>query len=121
MEQVLSLRAFVPAADYGASKAFYQALGFRLTQDGPQVALLKLGSFGFILQNRADPAVAENLMMHLLVRDVTAWWRDAETDALAARFGTKPPRAPAMQEWGLVVGFVFDPSGVLWHIAEAPF
>ncbi len=27
----------------------------------------------------------------------------------------------ALQPWGLKVGFVFDPSGVLWHVAEAPF
>ena len=27
------------------------------------------------------------------------------------------PKAPAMQPWGLRVAYVFDPSGVLWHIA----
>ncbi len=26
-----------------------------------------------------------------------------------------------LQSWGLKVGFVVDPSGVLWHVAEAPF
>jgi uncharacterized glyoxalase superfamily protein PhnB len=28
------------------------------------------------------------------------------------------PAAPARQPWGLVVAYVVDPSGVLWHIAE---
>jgi hypothetical protein len=27
-------------------------------------------------------------------------------------------RAPAMQSWGLRVGYVHDPSGVLWHVAQ---
>jgi hypothetical protein len=26
--------------------------------------------------------------------------------------------APTLQPWGLVVAYVWDPSGVLWHIAE---
>lgn len=30
-------------------------------------------------------------------------------------------QTPALQGWGVTVGFVFDPSGVLWHMAEAPF
>ena len=57
----------------------------------------------------------------MLVRDADAWWRRIDADGLVAEFAVKPPRPPAMQPWKLKVGFVFDPSGVLWRIAEAPF
>jgi hypothetical protein len=43
MDQVLSLRPFVPARDFAVSKRFYQAVGFRLSLDGEDVASLKLG------------------------------------------------------------------------------
>jgi len=26
-----------------------------------------------------------------------------------------------MQPWGMKVGFLFDPSSVMWHIAESLF
>ncbi len=60
-------------------------------------------------------------MLQVLVRDVAAWWRGLDAEALVREFGVQPPRAPVLQSWGMTVGFVFDPSGVLWHVAEAPF
>lgn len=121
MSEVLALRPFVPAQDYAVSKRFYQALGFTLTQGDEHVSILKTGSFSFLLQSFYHKDMAENLMVHLLVRDADAWWRTHDPVRLVTEFATKPPRPPAMQPWGLKVGFVFDPSGVLWHIAEAPF
>jgi catechol 2,3-dioxygenase-like lactoylglutathione lyase family enzyme len=121
MEQVLALRPFVPARDFDLSKRFYQALGFRPTHVDDEVAILKLESFSFILQNFFDKGLAEKLMVQLLVRNGDAWWEQHEPAKLVASFGVKEPKPPAMQPWGLKVGFIFDPSGVLWHVAEAPF
>ena len=121
MDQVLALRPFVPAKDFDLSKRYYQALGFALTHQDADVAMLKAEGFSFILQNFYVQALAENFMMQLLVRDADAWWRTADPAAVAGQFGIKPPKPPAMQPWGMKVGFVFDPSGVLWHIAEVPF
>ena len=121
MDSVLALRPFVPAKDFDLSKRFYQALGFALTRDEDAIAMLKLGSFSFILQRFYAKEFAENCMVQLLVRDVDAWWGQAAPAEAAARFSAKAPRAPAVQSWGMKVGFVFDPSGVLWHVAEVPF
>jgi uncharacterized glyoxalase superfamily protein PhnB len=55
------------------------------------------------------------------VRDADAWWRRIDAAALEAAFAVRPPRPPAMQDWGMKVGFLFDPSGVLWHVAEVAF
>lgn len=121
MEQALALRPFVPARDFALSKRFYQAIGFALTLDHGQIAVLKQDSFSFILQDFYVPAAAENSMVQLLVRNADEWWTRIDGAKLVAEFAVKPPRAPAMQEWGMKVGFLFDPSGVLWHVAEAPF
>jgi len=121
VEQVLGLRPFVPAKDFDLSRQFYQALGFVATHQDPQVAILKMDGFSFILQNYYVAEFADNCMVQLLVRDVTAWWSRVDPAGLTDRFGVKPPRPPALQSWGMKVGFIFDPSGVLWHIAEVAF
>src|ERR1700722_17921082 len=121
MDQILAVRPFVPAKDFDASKRFYRTLGFTLTHEDESIAILKLGSFSFILQNFYVKEFAENCMVQLLVRDVTTWWQRVDGPKLLEEFAVKPPRAPAMQSWGMKVGFLFDPSGVLWHVAEVPF
>jgi len=61
---------------------------------------------------------AENMVMHVLVNDVQAWWRYIHSLDLANRFGVSPPSPPRVEPWGLTVAYVFDPAGVLWHFAE---
>jgi uncharacterized glyoxalase superfamily protein PhnB len=121
MNQILALRPFVPAKDFDLSKRFYQALGFRMTHEDEQIAMFKEESFSFLLQNHYAGEWAENCMVQLMVRDADQWWEDAQPESLVEEFGVKPPRAPAVQSWGMKVGFVFDPCGVLWHVTEAPF
>jgi hypothetical protein len=57
-------------------------------------------------------------MMQMMVDNLDAWWEHIEALDLPQAFGVQPPRAPAMQSWGLRVGYVWDPAGVLWHVAE---
>jgi hypothetical protein len=121
MEQVLALRPFVPAKDLGLCRRFYETLGFAATHADEDVVGLKLDSFSFLLQKFYVKEHAENLMVQLMVRNADAWWARVDTAHLVAEFAVRPPRAPVMQPWGLKVGFLFDPSGVLWHVAEAPF
>ena len=120
-DPILALRPFVPARDFDLSRRYYEALGFATTHRDDSIAMLKLGSFSFILQNYYVKEFAENCMLQILVRDVEAWWTRTDPAKLVEPFGVKPPVAPALQSWGMMVGFVFDPSGVLWHVAEVPF
>jgi uncharacterized glyoxalase superfamily protein PhnB len=53
-----------------------------------------------------------------MVDDLDAWWAHIEALDLPARFDVKPPKPPAAQPWGLRVAYLFDPAGVLWHIAQ---
>ena len=113
-----SPRPFLPAKDFGVSKRFYDALGFIKTLDGDDVAIYEIGTGGFLLQKHYAKEWAENCMMQLMVDDQDAWWAHIQSLDLAKNFGTQTPRAPALQAWGLRVAYVFDPCGVLWHVAE---
>ncbi len=110
-------RPFLPAKDFDVSKKFYKAIGFEKLLDA-DVAIFRLGSSGFILQRVDEDQRAGNFMMQLMVDDLDEWWAHIERLDLATAFGVQPPRPPALQPWGLRVAYVFDPSGVLWHIAE---
>jgi hypothetical protein len=110
-------RPFLPAKDFDVSKRFYEALGFKKILDG-DVAIFRVGSGGFILQRFNQEEVAENFMMQLMVDDLDVWWGHINSLDLPAQFGVLPPRAPAMQPWGLRVVYLTDPCGVLWHIAQ---
>ena len=51
VDPILALRPFVPARDFDLSRRYYEALGFATTHRDDSIAMLKLGSFSFILQN----------------------------------------------------------------------
>ncbi len=110
-------RPFLPTKDFDRSKQFYEAMGFEKTLDG-EVAIFKAGSGGFILQRHYHEQWAANCMMQLMVDDLAAWWAHIEALELSERFGVPPPKAPAMQPWGLLVAYVVDPAGILWHVAQ---
>jgi hypothetical protein len=119
---VVALRPFVPAKDFGLSRRFYEALGFEVTPLGDKLAQVQLGSrrgaFCFLLQDFYVKEWAENFMMHLLVDDLDRWWQHIDSLSLGQRFGVGAPRPPRIEPWGLRVAFVWDPTGVLWHIAS---
>jgi uncharacterized glyoxalase superfamily protein PhnB len=117
---VVALRPFVPAKDFETSLRFYGDLGFTAFRLGDSLASMHLGPFAFLLQKFEAEGFAANFMMHLLVNDVESWWRRIEGLDLAAKSAVKAPSAPALQPWGLLVAYVFDPSGVLWHVAQNP-
>jgi catechol 2,3-dioxygenase-like lactoylglutathione lyase family enzyme len=110
-------RPFLPTKDLALSKRFYLALGFELLLDS-DVAIFRAGRGEFLLQARYVKDWAENAMMQLMVDDLDQWWRDIQALDLPAQFGVTPPKAPAMQPWGLRVAYVVDPAGVLWHVAQ---
>lgn len=111
------MRPFVPARDFDLSKQFYETLGFEKVLDG-EVAIFNAGSGGFILQRFYQKDWAENSMVQLMVDDLDAWWAHIVALDLPGKFGVQPPKPPAMQPWGLRIAYVYDPSGVLWHVAQ---
>jgi len=110
-------RPFLPARDFALSARFYEALGFRVLLRG-QVVIFAAGTSSFILQEYFHEEYARHCMMQLMVDDLDAWWERLRSLNLPATFGIPEPKAPVMQPWGLRVGYLVDPSGILWHIAE---
>jgi uncharacterized glyoxalase superfamily protein PhnB len=111
------VRPFLPAKDFDVSKRFYEAFGFEKLLDS-DVAIFRVGGSGFILQRYYQKEWAENFMMQLMVDDLGAWWAHIQSLDLPKAFGVQAPKPPAMQPWGLSVAYVYDPSGVLWHVAQ---
>ena len=110
-------RPFLPTRDLRLSVRFYEKLGFEKLVDG-EVAIFKVGSSSFILQNYYVEEWASNSMMALMVDDLDAWWEHISALDLAQEFGIQMLRPPQMQPWGLRVAYMADPAGVLWHITE---
>jgi len=115
---VTDLKAFVPAQDFALSLRFYQDLGFQTLWANEQTAELRVGSFGFLLQNFYVQEHAGNFVMHLMVENADLWWQHIETVGFRDKYPGIMLKPPTPQPWGLRVLYLSDPSGVLWHIAD---
>ena len=117
--EIRAFRPFLPAKEFETSLRFYKAIGFEAYPLGKTLAELSLGTHAFLLQGYYVKEWAENTVMHVLVKNVDVWWRHIDSLALARHFDVSPPSPPKVEPWGLTVAYVFDPSGVLWHFAQA--
>lgn len=113
----IELKAFVPAKDHALSRRFYSDIGFTEASNGDGVAYFHCGHVSFLLQDFYEQALAENLMLHLLVEDVDAWHRALTERRIAETYGVRI--GPVEQQpWRMRDFVLFDPSGVLWRIAQ---
>lgn len=115
--RVAEIKAFVPAKDFERSKQFYKDLGFTMASEGGRVAYFRFGDASFLLQDFYARSLAENLMMHMLVEDVEAWWNHIKESEVAAKYGVKVTNIE-LQPWRMRDFCVIDPSGVLWRIGQ---
>lgn len=114
-----SLRPFIPARDFELSKRFYAALGWDTRDVGPRLALVTIAAGQqFYLQDFHVPAFTENAMLHVTVADAAAWHAHVAAALEAGPFPTARVQAPRRQDYGAIVTFVHDPSGVLLHLCE---
>ena len=85
----IEIKAFIPAKDYELSKQFYVDLGFTQVSDESGIAYFHFGNCSFLLQNFYEKALAENLMMHLLVEDVQSWHDQISDSGIGQKYGVK--------------------------------
>lgn len=114
---ITEIKAFVPAKDFELSKRFYKDLGFTMASDGGGVAYFHFGHVSFLLQDFCAESLAENFMMHILVEDVDAWWKNVQESNLASKYGVQVGPIES-QPWRMRDFCLFDPSGVLWRIGQ---
>lgn len=111
------IRAFVPAADFQHSKDFYAALGFEIPWSSEDLAYVRHGQASFLLQFLDEPAFIKIYQMRLLVENVADWHAQVLSSGVVARFGVKVG-TPQDQPWAMGDVTLFDPSGVLWRVAQ---
>ena len=114
----VEIKAFVPASDLEASRDFYLALGFEIPWSSSELAYVRYGQTSFLLQALNDADFIKNFQMHLLVENVDDWYTMVLASGVVSRFGVKVG-APLDQPWAMRDFTLFDPSGVLWRVAQS--
>jgi len=113
------LRPFIPAQDFALSQRFYARLGWETRVVGPGLALVRVSERQHVyLQDYYVREVAQNSMLHLTVSDAQAWYAHVVERMAGQAFGLARVQAPKWQDYGALVTFVHDPSGVLLHLCE---
>lgn len=113
----VEIKAFVPAMDLELSKQFYLALGFEIPWSDADLAYVHHGDTSFLLQAFNYPEFIKNFQMHLLVENVEDWYASVLASGVIERFGVRVD-PPQDQPWGMRDFPLFDPSGVLWRVAQ---
>jgi uncharacterized glyoxalase superfamily protein PhnB len=113
----VEVEAFIPTKNYALSRNFYEAIGFTSAFADEEIAYFHLGAFSFLLQNFHVVEHTQNFMMHLLVENVDDWHTQLTKENIAERFNVKIG-APVNQPWAMRDFTLFDPSGVLWRVAQ---
>jgi uncharacterized glyoxalase superfamily protein PhnB len=112
----IEIKAFVPAKDFELSMKFYESLGFTRASVFEDIAYFHCGDLSFLLQDFFVREHADNFQMHFLVENVDDWYKKARE--VAERFNVKIGE-PEDRPWAMRDFTLFDPSGVLWRIAQS--
>ena len=115
--QVTEIKAFVPAKDFARSKQFYTDIGFTMASDGGDIAYFHFEQASFLLQDFYVQTHADNFMMHLLVKDVEAWWQRIHDARVVETYGVTLSQIE-LQPWRMRDFCLTDPTGVLWRIGQ---
>lgn len=116
--RVTEVRPFLPARDFAQSRDFYVALGWTLTWEDEQLALLTLGDHAFYLHNCPDQDFANEHMLFVQVESTQAWYEHVAAVLETKKFGTARVFEPKNQQNEYTVVHLVDPSGVLLHFTE---
>jgi catechol 2,3-dioxygenase-like lactoylglutathione lyase family enzyme len=113
-----SIRPFIGAQNFEESRRFYGELRFEESQISKKLSLFKVTeTLGFYLQDAYIKDWVNNSMIFLEVEDVNRYWNELQALGLHRKF-KNVRMIPVREEiWGSEC-FLYDPSGILWHIAE---
>ena len=113
-----SIRAFIGAKNYKASRAFYKELGFEEIEIGHNMVYFKVNEqLGFYLQDAYVKDWVNNSMLFLEVNDLDKCWKDLKERGLTEKYKLVRLSEIKILDWGREC-FLHDPSGILWHFGE---
>lgn len=112
-----SIRTFIGARNYEISRQFYLDLGFEEIKTSDKMSYFKLGDFGFYLQNCYVKDWIDNSMIFLEVKDLESHLTIIKGLELEKKYESVRLTKIHYNDWGNEF-FIYDPSGILWHIGE---
>ncbi|GJL81218.1 MAG: glyoxalase [marine bacterium B5-7] len=115
---IRDIKPFVPARDFELSRRFYTSLGFTENFAVESLAEFEAGDARFFLQNFYVEQWASNSMLYIDVDDAGAWYGRVQELIASGDYPGIRATPPRQQDYGAVVSFVWDPSGVLLHFAQ---
>lgn len=89
-----------------------------MNYDDGSLAELQLGEFRFYLQNYYQKNWCDNSMLFLAVDSAADWHAHASAVIESGEHGAARTDSPRKEDYGALVTYVWDPSGVLLHFAE---
>jgi len=116
--QATDVRMFLPSRDFALSQAFYEALGCEREWADDNLALFKLGPSRFYLQRGYAKEWAENTMLHVAVQDAAACFNAIRALLDTGKYPGARVAPPRSEPYGAQVTYVWDPAGVLLHLAQ---
>ena len=112
-----SIRTFVGAKDFNISRTFYLDWGFEELKTDAKMSYFYANGFGFYLQDYYVKDWIDNSMLFLEVNNLNDYWQHLESLELPNKYENVRLVPIKSFDWGSE-GFIYDPSGVLWHIGE---
>lgn len=113
--QIRSLRPFIGAKDFSLSRNFYLELGFKEVILTNNLSYFSMGAFGFYLQRAFIKDWVDNTMLFLEVQNLQEFWNQINSLDLPGKFINTRLIPIRKMEWGSEF-FLYDPSGILWHV-----
>ncbi len=115
--KIKSIRTFIGAKDFNISRNFYIDLGFKEVPLGSKMSYFGMGDFGFYLQNAYVKNWVNNSMVFLEVTDLKQHFIEVNALQLDTKYKEVRVTKIHYNDWGNEF-FIYDPSGILWHIGE---
>lgn len=112
------IKTFLGSKDFEESRDFYLALGCKLNFEQDDIAELELGNCRFYLQRYYQRQWCENSMLHITVSDAAAWYRHVQGILGRRTYGAARVKPPERAPYGALVTYVWDPVGILLHLAQ---
>ncbi len=112
------VKVFVPTKEFGVSLRFYEAIGWQRNWQEDGLAEIELAGVRLYLQKFYAKEWAENFMIYIVVEDAQAWYEHVNAIIQDGDFPGTRVNPPKQEPYGAIVTYVWDPCGVLLHLAQ---
>ena len=112
-----SMRPFIGSKNYTISRNFYTDMGFEEIITSEKMSYFYMGEFGFYLQDAYVKDWVDNSMLFLEVDNLQQHLDEITSLQLDKKHKNVRVTNISYNDWGNEF-FMYDPSGVLWHIGE---